>query len=101
MEWEELWNSILGEIGQELQALNRLVFEMEEKRHNGAESVLANKADGGIDLNELETIVEEQPNKSNGKGLTDKRLSILLHRRLFPAHWPPGTIGDHAKPAIR
>ena len=32
MEWEELWNTVLGEIGQEMDALGRLVFEMEERR---------------------------------------------------------------------
>ncbi|KAF2720079.1 karyogamy protein [Polychaeton citri CBS 116435] len=77
MEWEELWNTVLGEIGQELQGLNRLVFEMEEKRHDGTESVLATKTDEGIDLNELETIVEEQPNHSNSKGQASSHLSLL------------------------
>ncbi|KAI6882937.1 karyogamy protein [Hortaea werneckii] len=61
MEWEELWNTVLGEIAQELEALNRLVFEMEEKRHDGAQSLLNGK--DSIDLNELETIVEERPGR--------------------------------------
>jgi hypothetical protein len=31
MEWEELWVVVLGDIGLEMEALSRLVFEMEEK----------------------------------------------------------------------
>ncbi|EKD15514.1 karyogamy protein [Drepanopeziza brunnea f. sp. 'multigermtubi' MB_m1] len=59
MEWEELWNIVLGDIGNEMDVLARLVFEMEEKRHR---SLMAETgADGGVDLNELETIVEETP----------------------------------------
>lgn len=59
MEWEELWNTVLGEIALEMESLNRLVFEMEEKRHEGAESLFANKE--ALDISELETIVEERP----------------------------------------
>ncbi|KAI9708302.1 MAG: hypothetical protein M1820_004006 [Bogoriella megaspora] len=61
MEWEELWNTVLGEIGLEVEALGRLVFEMEERRHRNA----ANEADQhtGMDIGELETIVEETPNR--------------------------------------
>lgn len=72
MEWEELWNTVLGEIGQEMESLNRLVFEMEERRHEGAESLLSNR--DSIDLNELETIVEEQPGR--GKKAAN-RFSLL------------------------
>ncbi|KAK6428898.1 hypothetical protein LTR95_014954 [Oleoguttula sp. CCFEE 5521] len=56
MEWQELWDTVLGEIGQEMDSLNRLVFQMEEKRHAGVFAV-----SGSIDLIELETIVEEKP----------------------------------------
>ncbi|KAK4681808.1 hypothetical protein QC764_110730 [Podospora pseudoanserina] len=51
MEWEELWNMVLGDIENELNELSRLVFEMEERRHKsvfGAE-------EGG----ELDTIAED------------------------------------------
>lgn len=72
MEWEELWNSVLGEIASEMESLNRLVFEMEEKRHEGAESLLTMK--DNLDLNELETIVEEKPGR--GKK-ANNRFSIL------------------------
>ncbi|OQO04434.1 hypothetical protein B0A48_09356 [Cryoendolithus antarcticus] len=56
MEWQELWDTVLGEIGQEMDSLDRLVFQMEEKRHEGVFAV-----GGSIDLTELETIVEEKP----------------------------------------
>ncbi|TKA77538.1 hypothetical protein B0A55_02266 [Friedmanniomyces simplex] len=72
MEWEELWNSVLGEIGQELEGLNRLVFEMEERRHEGAESLWGGKA--SIDLSELETIVEERP--GSGPAARNNRFSF-------------------------
>ncbi|PMD39996.1 KAR9-domain-containing protein [Hyaloscypha variabilis F] len=58
MEWEELWNTVLGDIGNEMDVLARLVFEMEEKRHK---SLMDAGAEGGLDINELETIVEETP----------------------------------------
>ena len=85
MEWEELWNSVLGEIGQEMEGLNRLVFEMEEKRHQGAESLLSSK--DSIDINELETIVEERPGK--GAPLNNNRLSLLPFSPSSPMQTPP------------
>lgn len=72
MEWEELWSSVLGEIAQEMEALNRLVFEMEEKRHEGAESLLSTKEN--LDISELETIVEERPGRGRKAG---NRFSVL------------------------
>jgi hypothetical protein len=72
MEWEELWNRVLGEIGQEMDGMNRLVFEMEEKRHEGTGSLLSSK--DSIDLHELETIVEERPGK--GAPLSSNRFSL-------------------------
>ena len=59
MEWEELWNVVLGDIGLELENLSSLVFEMEEARHKAAEAAL--DGSGGLDLQELDTIVEEAP----------------------------------------
>ena len=67
MEWEELWNSVLGEIGQELEGLNRLVFEMEERRHEGAEGLFSGGKES-IDISELETIVEERPGSGPAAG---------------------------------
>ncbi|KAK2600282.1 hypothetical protein QQS21_005001 [Conoideocrella luteorostrata] len=57
MEWEELWNSVLGDIQGEMDELSRLVFEMEERRHKSA--VAAAGAD--VDIGDLETIVEDTP----------------------------------------
>jgi hypothetical protein len=58
MEWEELWNIVLGDIGNEMDILVRLVFEMEEKRHK---SIIAETGGDGLDIKELENIVEEIP----------------------------------------
>lgn len=58
MEWEELWNTVLGDIQGELDELSRLVFEMEERRHQGA--VAAASADN-VDIGHLQTMVEESP----------------------------------------
>ncbi|KAL7932787.1 hypothetical protein V8C35DRAFT_72763 [Trichoderma chlorosporum] len=58
MEWEELWNSVLGDIQGEMEELTRLVFEMEERRHKS----LAVVASGdNVDIGDLETIVEDNP----------------------------------------
>ncbi|KAF7536497.1 hypothetical protein G7054_g4484 [Neopestalotiopsis clavispora] len=58
MEWEELWNTVLGEIQNEMDDLCRLVFEMEERRHK---SLMAVANGDGVDIGDLETIVEETP----------------------------------------
>ncbi|KIW05501.1 uncharacterized protein PV09_03384 [Verruconis gallopava] len=72
MEWEELWNTVLGEIGQEMEALSRLIFEMEERRHRG---ILDAMAEPGkvLDINELETIVEEAPSRSASAAASTSR----------------------------
>lgn len=72
MEWEELWGTVLGDVGLEVENLSRLIFEMEEKRHwtmSGADQ----ESHGGLDINELETIVEETP--SGGNMASNKRFS--------------------------
>ena len=84
MEWERLWNSVLGEVGQEMEALGQLVFEMEEKRHQGAENLIG--PTDSIDLNELETIVEEQP--ARPKMYNRNRLSIASFPLISPAQVP-------------
>ncbi|KAI2635946.1 KAR9-domain-containing protein [Xylaria nigripes] len=58
MEWEELWSMVLGDIQNEMDELSRLVFEMEERRHK---SIMAVSSGDGIDIGDLETIVEETP----------------------------------------
>jgi hypothetical protein len=60
MEWEELWNTVLGEIGLEIENLSRLVFEMEERRHRAISDSVAESAEK-FDIAELETIVEDTP----------------------------------------
>jgi hypothetical protein len=80
MEWEELWNTVLGDIGNEMDILARLVFEMEEKRHK---SLMAETGDGGLDINELETIVEETPPSKTRLQATN-RLSVVGSFPLSP-----------------
>ncbi|KAI0890481.1 KAR9-domain-containing protein [Annulohypoxylon maeteangense] len=58
MEWEELWNMVLGDIQNEMDELSRLIFEMEERRHK---SIMAVSNGDGVDIGDLETIVEETP----------------------------------------
>ena len=73
MEWEELWNVVLGDVGQEMEELSRLIFEMEEKRHMVTHS---QKEDEGahLNLNELESIVERDP--ANVQALVNNRFSL-------------------------
>ena len=85
MEWEELWNTTLGQIAQEMEGLERLVFEMEERRHAGAEGILSSR--DSIDISELETIVEERPGKITAAN--DKRLSIPPFSPTEPIQQPP------------
>lgn len=74
MEWEELWNTVLGDISLEVEALGRLVFEMEERRHRSvmAECIIENG--NGLDIESLETIVEETP--PNNKRISHSRFSL-------------------------
>ena len=66
MEWEELWNHVLGDIGLEVENLGRLIFEMEEARHRTiADPQFEDSAT--IDVQELETIVEEAPTTDGEK----------------------------------
>lgn len=58
MEWEELWNNVLGDIQGEMDELSRLVFEMEERRHK---SIAAAASGDSVDIGDLETIVEDTP----------------------------------------
>jgi hypothetical protein len=78
MEWEELWNNVLGDIQDELEELIRLVFEMEERRHK---SILAVANGDGVDIGDLETIVEETPPAAARLQATSNRFSLPA----FPA----------------
>lgn len=70
MEWEELSMNVLWEVGQEVEKLKDLVFEMEEIRHM---DLVGEPETNGLDINELETIVEETP---DGQTRSNKRLSM-------------------------
>ncbi|KAE8409571.1 cortical protein KAR9-domain-containing protein [Aspergillus pseudonomiae] len=79
MEWEELWNTILGDVSAEVESLSRLLFEIEEKRHINMANAWAAEQESnssGLDISELETIVEETPN--NGHFSNSNRHSILF-----------------------
>ena len=80
MEWEELWNVVLGDIGNEMDTLSRLVFEMEEKRHK---SLTGEVGGDGVDIGELETIVEETPHVSS-RSHTKNRFSITASFPMTP-----------------
>ncbi|KAL2064762.1 hypothetical protein VTL71DRAFT_3901 [Oculimacula yallundae] len=89
MEWEELWNTVLGDIGNEMDILARLVFEMEEKRHK---SLMAETGgDGGLDLNELQTIVETTP-PSKAKLNASNRFSVTGSFPLTPTSPNPSAV---------
>jgi hypothetical protein len=64
MEWEELWSVVLGDVGMEVDNLSRLIFEMEEKRHKTITAEVESDSTTGVDINELETIVEDSPSTS-------------------------------------
>ncbi|EEQ87642.1 hypothetical protein RJZ56_004300 [Blastomyces dermatitidis] len=85
MEWEELWTNVLGDVGMEMDNLSRLIFEMEEKRHNTMIMESETEHSNGLDLDELETIVEESP--ANGG-----TPSSLRHRHVPPAQQEPSTV---------
>lgn len=64
MEWEELWNVVLGDIGLEMDNLSRLVFEMEEARHKALLSEPLLDSSTSFDMQELDTIAEEGEKES-------------------------------------
>lgn len=74
MEWEELWNSVLGEVGQEMDNLSQLVFEMEEKRHMAYMTKTKEEPEEKIDINELESFIDE-PNKKK-EDIRNSRFSM-------------------------
>lgn len=91
MEWEELWNTVLGDIGLELEALSVQVFEMEEARHQSMSADPGMEGSVGIDVQELDTIAEEAP------GADDKvRSSRANAPGLFKTMSPLTSPGLHA-----
>jgi hypothetical protein len=63
MEWEELWAKVLGDVGAEMDSLSQLVFEMEEKRHLAYQTQTQAGPSENIDLNELESFIDEPSEK--------------------------------------
>lgn len=74
MEWEEMWGVVLGDIGFEIESLCRMVFEMEEKRHTALAADVNTESGAGLDIQELETIVEETP--MGGRSTSTDRFSL-------------------------
>lgn len=72
IEWEELWNVVLGEISTELDELRRLVFEMEERRHKSAMAIASGDA---VDIGDLETVAEK-PRASNRAPTGNSRFGL-------------------------
>jgi DNA repair ATPase RecN len=73
MEWEELWSKVLADVGQEMDALSAMVFEMEEKRHIAYINPTQIESNQNVDLNELESIIDEPAQKKAG---ANSRFSI-------------------------
>ncbi|KAM7195128.1 hypothetical protein V8F20_007678 [Naviculisporaceae sp. PSN 640] len=73
MDWEELWNTVLGDIQNEMDELSRLVFEMEERRHK---SLLTIPTGEGVDIGDLETIAEETPPVASRFQTMNNRFSL-------------------------
>ena len=76
MEWEEIWNAVIGAIGLEIDDLNKLIFEIEERRHNIVIAGPLLDDNAGIDLKELETIVEESPIGVNAANKISHRIGL-------------------------
>ncbi|KAK5190133.1 hypothetical protein LTR92_009844 [Exophiala xenobiotica] len=73
MEWEELWAKVLGDVGTEMDSLSQLVFEMEEKRHAAYTTQTQGGLTQNIDLNELESFIDEPSQK---KSTPNSRFSL-------------------------
>lgn len=85
MEWEELWNVVLGDIGLEVENLSRLIFEMEEARHKALQAD-PSESIGALDMQELDTIAEESERETISH-------RVNLSNALSPSSpiEPPGT----------
>ena len=76
MEWQDLRNTTFEDITSECEKLSRQIFEMEEQRHK-VDSELHTGPAVGIDLAELEALMENRAGSPNAQ----KRAS---HRYSFP-----------------
>ena len=95
MEWEELWNTVIGEIGQEMEELGKLVFEMEERRHKIVTDDTVPDDSAGIDLFDLETIVEESPMGTNPTNKINHRFSLPPARPGSSPLTSPGPVSSN------
>ncbi|KAI9850336.1 MAG: hypothetical protein M1838_005841 [Thelocarpon superellum] len=96
MEWEELLNVVLGDIGMEIEDLGRLVFEMEEARHRSLAGEANGDASHGIDIGELETIAEETPPAgSMGEGRHGRNGFSIPHISKGSPLQSPGLVVTH------
>ncbi|KAL6714461.1 hypothetical protein ACLMJK_007885 [Lecanora helva] len=78
MEWEELWNVVLGEIGLEMENLSTLVFEMEEARHKALLSdPVVDGHNASFDMQELDTIVEEGEKENISRRISLQPISLV------------------------
>ena len=81
LEFEELWNTVIGEISQEIGGLEDLVFEMEERRNNARNSETNDEgaidSNVNVDIQELQTIVEETSATASKTQKANNRLSLL------------------------
>ncbi|KAK4230647.1 cortical protein KAR9-domain-containing protein [Podospora fimiseda] len=74
MEWEELWNMVLGDIQNEMDQLSRLVFEMEERRHKSVMG--APPSEQPADNWDLETITEETARPATRLPVANNRFAL-------------------------
>ncbi|MCJ1239401.1 hypothetical protein MMC14_007397 [Varicellaria rhodocarpa] len=86
MEWEELWGTVLGDIGLEVESLGRHVFEMEEKRHKALSNDTITESSAALDIQELETIVEDSP--AGAASITKTPTNRFSLPPAFPASSP-------------
>lgn len=73
IDWEKLYQTIADEIGPEADAVSRHIFEMEERRHRVEVTEAQNAVAAGVEISELETILEDQPDKQNRTARLSKR----------------------------
>lgn len=73
MEWEELEGTVLNDVASEIEELKKLISQMEERRTKALDADAENDS-GGVDINELQTIVEENP--ATKKNARSNRFSL-------------------------
>lgn len=73
MEWEELEGTVLSDVANEMAELKKLISQMEERRQKAMAADVESEH-SGVDINELETIVEENP--ATKKNARNNRFSL-------------------------